>query len=185
MTYERLICPKCKSEYDDLDYEYCPKCASELVDEIYFFIMHILENFKFQRRKCENCNKFFNADFKYCPFCSEELAIEDIFAIDKENRLVTGKWNDDLESVSFEELYNQFALDSNPPIISFVQVFDSKEGWDKEFSSFLKNSNEKLSMLTFDEVYQLLRYRFPTQSNGRKNVIGFKTLDSIKEENGT
>lgn len=184
MTYAKLICPKCKSQYDDLDYRYCPKCASELVDEIYCNIVSIMEHFKLQRGKCKNCNKFFNADFKYCPFCSQELVIEDVFTIDNENRLVTGKWNDDLKSVSFEELHYQLSLNSDPPIISFVQVFDSKERWDKEFNRFLKNSTEKLSMLTFDEVYQLLSCWALPPSGGHRNIIGFKTLDLIKEEYG-
>jgi RNA polymerase subunit RPABC4/transcription elongation factor Spt4 len=178
------ICPKCKEKYYNLDYKYCPKCSSELVDEIYYYIKDYIP--KAQRKKCKKCNEFFNEDYQYCPFCSEKLVIEDIFSIDAEKGIVTGKWNDDLISISFEELSKQIGLLSDPPITTFFDLFDPlKSMWDEKFYCDLRDTAEKNSKLTFQEVKKLNNSVNPFHRfRPIKDDIGFKTLNLIKKEYG-
>lgn len=178
-------CPKCKREYDNSDYKYCPICSTKLEeDKVFVFVMGLAERLSDKQRKvCRTCGELFiEEDYKYCPFCSNELESEKIFTVDTEKRIITGKWNDDLIIMPFEEIYNQFMTETHPfSVPTFIEVFESKLEWDKKLEHDLKNTDEMIAKLTFNEVHELCiaelwaRYDF-------NEVMSFKTAKMIKKE---
>ena len=122
-------CSECDESYYDENYMYCPICSSELeeIDKDYLKIKRIFgiesdeDNFK-----------------------------DDIFEIDKENKVVKAKWNNGWVSVPFQEIIDDFSIKATPPRTTFFQVIGfEKKRWDEQLEKDLPDFKKKL---TYDHV---------------------------------
>lgn len=152
-----LYCRICDKTYENKEYKYCPICSAKLMDisEILSIVTDAVKFYNKIYMHCSNCNKRFQEDFKFCPYCGKSLKKQSVFEIDLKNFVVRAKWNNNLISESFINIYNRSRIMSDPPEIDFFRAFNVKDEWDLRLKNDSINLSKKPSNLTFNQVKEL------------------------------
>ena len=153
-------CCKCKKEYHNKEYIYCPICSAKLkeIDKDYLTI-----------KKLININKI-DCD-------------EDIFEIDKKNKILRVKWNDETLSFPFRDIIDSLTIKTDPPTPSLFEIVCvHKKRWDQKLKNDLPDFEKKL---TFNQVcyctgiMNLMRYKGDLKFISQIKIDDFSTEDIL------
>ncbi|WP_346661753.1 HNH endonuclease [uncultured Methanobrevibacter sp.] len=117
----------------------------------------------------------------YCAYSQYKNFGISFFKIDWENQTISFPWNEETQTLTFNEIYDDLGILEDPlPHLTFLDKILLKEEWDYKFNNDF--SNKQIDPLTFEEFgFFYNHYRYSKfNSRFESSDIGFLDYETLK-----